>query len=191
MSHQSQCVSNPETGQSPEATHHPPWLYPQPGFGLGVASHSISGLAQAQPSCHSPSVISPVLPKVPRQGPSLCWTQAYMRPSQRDALGGCTALMAPPVWSPRCEDWYLSSQPPPTSVLASNPVLGTPCQIRQLEKGPTSPATPAVAGHPSDQSLMENWELAAGRGWPWPHPPTGLVLKAGFGFPSPRTILSR
>lgn len=24
----------PQTGQSPEATHHPPWPYPQPGFGL-------------------------------------------------------------------------------------------------------------------------------------------------------------
>lgn len=95
------------------------------------------------------------------------------------------ALVGPPVWRPRCGDCYLSSQP-------YNPVLETSCQTRQLEKGPTSSDTPAVAGHPSDQSLMEHWELGAGRGHgPGPHPPAGLVLKAGFGFPNPRTILLR
>lgn len=166
MSHQSQCVSNP----GPDSLQRP--LTTPPGH--TSASHSISGLAQAHhpatlPSCH-PAILppprSPALPKVPRQGPGPCWTQAHTQAIQdvrRPEL-----VHGAQVWGPR---W--SPQPPLCGV------LGTSCQSRQLQEEPTSPATPAVGGHTSDWSLEGHWELARDMG-PRPSQPMALSSSPAF-----------
>lgn len=170
MSHSTSASAGPDWTVS--RGHSPPTLAaPQPRFGLRVASHSSSGLAQAQSSCHPPaSTLSQYCPRHPGRGHACAGHSTHFDPEGTTCLGSW-------VWEPQPE-----SPVPTLWELTSKPVLRTSCQSGQLEKSPAPCHTSCVT---RASSGIGSWELAGDTG-PSPYPAEGLVLEASF--PNPRTI---